>query len=158
SFRTLSNLDDIIKAMTTIGLGEAELMSNHAEAALGAPGQQGPPRGAGGPPGGAGGGRPQLTPEQRAAFQEQQQQRAEELRKWRAGVSIDRFKDVRQKFDDAGIAIGLLCFNMPQSITDDEIDYGFQMAKVLGVKSISSTTQVSVAKRIAPFADKHKIM
>jgi sugar phosphate isomerase/epimerase len=167
SFRTLSTLDEIIKAMTTIGLGEAELMSNHAEAELGAP-VQGPPRGAGapgagpggpgGPPGGPGGGRPAMTPEQRTAFQEAQKARAEELRKWRAGISIDRFKEVRKKFDDAGITIALLCFNMPQSITDDEIDYGFQMAKALGVKAISSTTQVSVAKRVAPFADKHKIM
>jgi len=152
SFRTLSNLDDILKAMTTIGLGEAELMSNHAEAAIGAPSTQGPPRGAGGTP------PSQMTPEQRAAFQEQQKARAEELRKWRTGVSMDRFKEVRKKFDDAGIAIGLLCFNMTPSITDDEIDYGFQMAKALGVKAISSTTQVSVAKRVAPFADKHKIM
>jgi sugar phosphate isomerase/epimerase len=166
SFRTLSTLDDILKAMTTIGLGEAELMSNHAESALGAPAQPGPPRGAGGPagappggPGGAPGGqRPQMTPEQRAAFQEAQKAHAEELRKWRASIAIDRFKDVRKKFDDAGIAIGLLCFNMTQSITDDEIDYGFQMAKALGVKAMSSTTQVSVAKRVAPFADKHKIM
>ena len=31
------------------------------------------------------------------------------------------------------------------------------MAKALGVKAMSSTTQVSVAKRVAPFADKHKI-
>jgi sugar phosphate isomerase/epimerase len=168
SFRTLTTLDEIITAMKTIGLGEAELMSNHAEAALGAP-VQGPPRGAGGPAGpggpggpppgaGPGGGRPQMTPEQRAAFQEAQKARAEELRKWRAGISIDRFKEVRKKFEDAGITLGLLCFNMTQSITDDEIDYGFQMAKALGVKAISSTTQVSVAKRVAPFADKHKIM
>src|SRR5262249_17151542 len=73
-------------------------------------------------------------------------------------ISIDRFKEVKKKFDDAGITIALLCFNMPQSITDDEIDYAFQMAKALGVQAISSTTQVSVSKRVAPFADKHKMM
>ena len=95
-----------------------------------------------------------MTPEQRAA----QQARAEELRKWRLALSIDRFKDVRKKFDDAGISLRLLCFNMTQSITDDEIDYAFQMANALGVRAISSTTQVTVSKRIAPFADKHQIM
>jgi sugar phosphate isomerase/epimerase len=156
SFRTLSTLDDIIKAMTQIGIGEAELMSNHAEAALGAPAQGPPPRRPGAA--GAGGGRPQMTPEQRAAFQEAQKARAEELRKWRLSTSTSRFKDVRKKFDDAGITVALLCFNMPQSITDDEIEYGFQMAEALGVKAISSTTQVSVSKRVAPFADKHRIM
>jgi sugar phosphate isomerase/epimerase len=32
------------------------------------------------------------------------------------------------------------------------------MAKALGAKAISTSTQVSVAKRVAPFADKHKMM
>ena len=40
----------------------------------------------------------------------------------------------------------------------DEIEYAFTMAKALGVKAISTSTQVSVAKRVAPFADKHKMM
>jgi sugar phosphate isomerase/epimerase len=159
SFRTLPNLDDILKALVQSGIGEVELMSNHAESALGAPSTQPPGMGrgpgAGGPPAGPPPGpRPPMTPEQRAA----QQARVEALRKWRSEVSIDRFKDVRKKFDDAGIAVRLLCFNMTQSITDDEIDYAFQMAKALGVQAISSTTQVSVSKRVAPFADKHKMM
>jgi sugar phosphate isomerase/epimerase len=158
SFRGLSKLDDVLTAMTTIGLGEAELMSNHAEGAIGAPTPQGPPRGAGGPPGAGPGGPGQMTPEQRAAFREEQQKRAEELRKWRLSAPMDRFKEVRKTFDDAGITLALLCFNMNQSTTDDEIEYGFQMAKALGVKAMTTSTQVAVAKRIAPFADKHKIM
>jgi sugar phosphate isomerase/epimerase len=164
SFRTLPNLDDIIKALVQSGVGEVELMSNHAESALGAPSTM-PPRPPGAAPGGppaagaapAGpppGPRPPMTPEQRAA----QQARAEELRKWRLSLSMDRFKEVRKKFDDAGIQVRLLCFNMTQSITDDEIDYAFQMAKALGVQAMSSTTQVTVSKRVAPFADKHKLM
>ncbi|TAK11665.1 MAG: sugar phosphate isomerase/epimerase, partial [Acidobacteria bacterium] len=40
---------------------------------------------------------------------------------------------------------------------DEEIDYAFRMAKWLEVKAITSSTQVSVAKRIAPFADKYKM-
>ena len=32
------------------------------------------------------------------------------------------------------------------------------MAKGLGVKAISTSTQVSTAKRVAPFADKHQLM
>ena len=71
---------------------------------------------------------------------------------------MDRFKDVKKKFDDAGIDLRLLCFNMNEAITDDEIEYAFQMAKTLGVKAISSSTQVTVARRVAPFADKHKMM
>src|SRR5580765_4741923 len=59
SFRTIANAEDIIKAYQTIGLGEMELMSNHAEALAGAPG------GAGGGGGRRGRGAP--TPEEQAA-------------------------------------------------------------------------------------------
>jgi sugar phosphate isomerase/epimerase len=44
------------------------------------------------------------------------------------------------------------------SAPDDEIEYAFQMAKALGVKAISSSSTVSFAKRVAPFAEKHKMM
>src|SRR5882762_4429573 len=56
SFRTIPSADEIIKAYQTIGLGEMELMSNHAEALAGAP------SGRGGGPGGLGGGRPAGAP------------------------------------------------------------------------------------------------
>src|SRR5688572_18180957 len=41
SFRSMPNVDDIIKALVQIGIGEVELMSNHAEAAAGAPSGRG---------------------------------------------------------------------------------------------------------------------
>jgi sugar phosphate isomerase/epimerase len=150
SFRTLPNTEEIIKAMTTIGLGSVELMSNHAEALAGAPAQ--------GRGGGGGRGRGEMTPEQKLEAQKATQARAEELRKWRGSISPDTFKAVRKTFEDAGIDIKLLCFNMNRSTTDDEIEYAFQMAKALGADAISTSTQVSVAKRVAPFADKHRMM
>src|SRR6476469_940823 len=89
SFNRIASPDPeaIIKAYVEIGLGEAELMSNHCEALAGAPampafgrgpgGRGGAGRPAGGPPPaagapaaapqkGRGGGRAQLTPEQQA--------------------------------------------------------------------------------------------
>jgi sugar phosphate isomerase/epimerase len=127
SFRSISDPEAIIKAMAQIGLTEAELMSNHAEALAGAPAPQ-----RGGP--------------------------QEELRKWRTSVSMEKFKAVAKKFKAAGIDVRLLCYNMSRNIADDEIEYAFSMAKALGVKAISTSTQVSVAKRVAPFADKHKLL
>src|SRR3954467_5415255 len=53
SFRTIPSADDIIKAYVSIGLGEMELMSNHAEMLAGAPVPAAPAgrgRGAGAPP------------------------------------------------------------------------------------------------------------
>jgi sugar phosphate isomerase/epimerase len=160
SFRETNDLDAIIKMMVRIGLGEAELMSNHAEAAAGAPSPAAsaparpatPPAPAPSAP--RRGPRPPMTDEQIAAARA----RNADLRQWRLSVSMDKFKDVRKKFDTAGIQLQLLCFNMSEAITDDEIEYAFQMAKALAVKAISCSTQVSMAKRIAPFADKHKMM
>lgn len=84
--------------------------------------------------------------------------RAEELRKWRLSVSMDKFKAVRKKFNSVGIHVGLLCYNMNDRMTDDDVEYGFTIAKALGVKGISSSTTVSMSKRIAPLADKHKML
>jgi sugar phosphate isomerase/epimerase len=151
SFRTVTNPDDIIAAYKTIGLSEAELMSNHAEALAGAP--SGPAFG-----GGRGRGQ-QMTEEQRAAAEKARLERAEQMKQWRTSVSMDKFKDVRKKFNDAGVDVRLLCYNMNVNSTkDDEIEYAFQLAKALGVKAISTSTQVSMAKRLAPFADKHQLM
>jgi sugar phosphate isomerase/epimerase len=122
-------------------------------------------RGAGGATGRAGAGagpaaarpaRPPMTEEQIATARANP--RAQELLKWRKSVSMDKFKEVRKKTNNAGIAINTLCFNMTEAITDDEMDYAFVMAKALGAKAISTSTQVTVAKRIAPFAEKHKML
>src|SRR5258706_15083254 len=78
SFRTIPDLDDVIKAMVQIGLGEAELMSDHAEGFAGAPRPQRPPRG---PP--PEGGRRQMAPEQREPSQPAARTRGEEVRKRR---------------------------------------------------------------------------
>jgi sugar phosphate isomerase/epimerase len=41
---------------------------------------------------------------------------------------------------------------------DEDIEYGFTMAKGLGVKGITTSTTLTMAKRIAPVADKHKLL
>jgi len=172
SFRSMP-ANEIIPAMVKLGLSEVELMSNHCEALAGAPqatGVGGLGRGSGGQGGQAaggqgasvagqqggqrGGGRSQASPEQ----QEAQRQQQEALRKWRMATSPDSFKAVKKKFNDVGIDLQILCFNQRMTATDDEIEYAFQMAKALGVKAISSSSTVSFAKRVAPFAEKHKIM
>lgn len=151
SFRTIPDAEEIIKAYQKLGLSEVELMSNHAEALAGAPASAFAT--------GGGGRRGEQTPEQREAARKAAQARAEELRKWRSAVSMDKFKDVRKKWNDAGVDVRLLTFNMNVNSTKDEdIEYAFQMAKALGVKAITTSTQVSMAKRVAPFADKHKLM
>ena len=147
SFRAMP-ADAIIPAYVKIGLREMEIMSNHAEALAGMP--------AAGRGGGGGGGRrgEPATPEQIAAREAAQKA----TRDWRASATEATFKPVRKMIEDAGIDLRLLCYNMNvQRTTDADIEYGFMMAKALGVDGITTSTQVSMAKRLAPFADKHKI-
>jgi sugar phosphate isomerase/epimerase len=145
SFRTISNAEDIVKAYQTIGLGEMELMANHAEALAGAP--AGPSQG--------GRGRGSMTPEEQAT----RDAAAKALHDWRMAASAATFAPVRKKIEDAGIDLRLLCYNMNvRNTKDDEIKYAFMLARWLGVKAISTSTQVSMAKRLAPFADKHKML
>ncbi len=80
------------------------------------------------------------------------------MRKWRLESSLDHFRSVRKKFDAAGITIFAYCYNMNASFTDAEIDRGFEMTKALGTDIMTTSTQMDVAKRIAPLADKHKIV
>jgi sugar phosphate isomerase/epimerase len=54
--------------------------------------------------------------------------------------------------------VALLCYNMSDNMKDEDIEYGFAMAKGLGAKAMSTSTTLTMAKRIAPIADKHKIM
>jgi sugar phosphate isomerase/epimerase len=147
SFNTIASPDPqaIINAYVEIGLGEAELMSNHCESLAGAPAM---------PNFGRGGGRAQLTPEQ----QEERKAAQEKLVQWRAATGAGTWKAVRGKFNDAGVEVALLCYNMSDSMKDEDIEYGFAMAQGLGVKAISTSTTLTMAKRIAPIADKHKLM
>jgi sugar phosphate isomerase/epimerase len=153
SFRALP-VEDVLKAYTTIGIGEMELMSNHAEALAGAPSGRG---------GGGRRGQP-MTPEEQAA----RDAAVKALADFRKNATEATFKPVRRRINDLGVELKLLCYNMSDlrtlpdgrsaGTTDDEIEYAFMMAKWLGVGAISTSTQVSMARRIAPFAEKHKMM
>ena len=81
----------------------------------------------------------------------------EELRKWRLSTPADHYKAVRKRFDDAGISLFAYTVNFRGDYTDEEFDKAFEAAKALGVNLIASSTQLSVAKRLVPFAEKHKI-
>jgi len=148
SFNRIASPDPqaIVRAYVEIGLGEVELMSNHCEALAGAPEMPAAGR--------SGGGRAQPTPEQQA----ERQAAAEKLVQWRASANAQTWTAVRKKFNDVGVDVALLCYNMQDSMKDQDIEYGFSMAKGLGVKAMTTSTTLTMAKRIAPIADKHKLM
>ena len=80
----------------------------------------------------------------------------EKLRQWRLSVPLDYFAGIAAKFRQAGVK--LFCYNLSfdDSFTDEEINRGFEMAKALGTNIITASSTLSVAKRLAPFAENHR--
>jgi sugar phosphate isomerase/epimerase len=81
----------------------------------------------------------------------------DELKKWRTTVSMDVFKDVRKKFDDAGILLYAYNYSFRDEFSDEEIQRGFDMAHALGVSRITASSTVSCAHQVDPFAAKAKV-
>ncbi len=81
----------------------------------------------------------------------------EDLRAWRLTTPLDHFAGIRQKFDAAGLKIFGFNYSFNPSFTDEEIDRGFEMARALGAEIITASTTLPVAKRVVPFAEKHKM-
>lgn len=81
----------------------------------------------------------------------------EALREWRLTKAVDECKTIREKFHNAGVDIYAFNYSFNDSYTDEEIDRGFQMAKALGAKCITSSAVLSVVKRVDVYAKKYKM-
>ncbi|CAL1516799.1 TIM barrel protein [Chitinophaga sp. MM2321] len=81
---------------------------------------------------------------------------AKTLRDWRVGISMDKFKEIRKMFDEKGVRITALKLG-EKNWSDEEIDYAFNVCRVLGAKGITMEISEEVAQRIAPFANKHNL-
>ena len=94
-----------------------------------------------------------VEPRQQARGKEAQ----EALRKWRESASMGQFKEVAAKFKKAGIKLFAYTYAFREQLSEKEIEHAFLAAKALGVKYITSSSNVSMAKRIVPYAEKYKI-
>ncbi len=81
----------------------------------------------------------------------------DELRKWRLTTPLSQFTDIGNKFKTAGIDLYAFNYSFRDDSTEAEIERGFQMARALGAKCITSSAQVSVAKRVDVYAKKYKL-
>lgn len=80
---------------------------------------------------------------------------------WRATVSMDKFIEVRKKFDAAGIKIYAFKPNaFGPNNTDEEVSYGMRVAKVLGAKSVTLElpNDPMQSKRLGALGEKHKML
>ena len=172
-----ADAESLLKDMIELGINACELQSPPAEQFAGAPAQggrggqgqgRGPVAAPGGGPGGAGqaggpgrgrgqgGGRTPLTPEQQAA----QQKAAQEMKQWRLAVSMDKFKALRKMYEDAGVSIYAFKLGLTLTMSDDEYQYTFNVAKALGCNHLTMElpTDGSLTKRVGEFAAKEKMM
>jgi sugar phosphate isomerase/epimerase len=150
SYRSMpdQSAEATLRYVVESGISQIELMSGPAESFAGAP------QGGRGGGGGRGRGGEPPTPEQQAV----QRESAERLRKWRTSVSMDRFKQLRRMYDDAGVKIYAWKALNP-NMSDEEFEYVFNVAETLGCThtTLELPTDVAQLKRIGAFGEKRKI-
>ncbi len=131
-------VDVILASMKTCGLDECELWSPQIEAADAQMRRAAPP------------GSGTVTPAER-------QQAREALRAWRVRTGADYYEGVRRRFAAAGMSVFAYNLSFNESFTDEEITRGFEAARALGAEVITASTTLSMAKRLVPFAERHRI-
>ena len=82
----------------------------------------------------------------------------EEVRRWRIETPLNHFEGIRKKFDAAGIVVRALNYSFNDSFSEPEIARGFDIARALGAEFITASSTLSAAKRVAPFAEKQKMV
>jgi sugar phosphate isomerase/epimerase len=167
SYNTLPRqglLDVIVKSMTDDGIGDCLLFAPSTEPVEladkarpargggggfggGGGGAQG--RGAAGASGRGGGGRTPMSPEQAAAV--------EALHQWHLTVPLDYYSGIRKKFTDAGLQINSYDASLGANTSDEDLNRACEATKTLGAHFMMVAVPKSVAKRLAPIAEKHGI-
>src|ERR1043166_7716846 len=128
---SINTAEETLKALLEDGLSEVELMDGPIRSYAGI-------RGGGRRKGPGGNAEPEAAPTDA--------QREAQLAKCR---------ELRKMYNDAGVNIHL--HKLPFGQSNEEIEFNFQVAKALGCVGTTTERSDEVAKKLAPFADKHKI-
>jgi sugar phosphate isomerase/epimerase len=123
----IESAGDTLKALIEDGLSEVELMDGPIRSFAGMGGDARK---------GAGKGSARPTDAQRQA-------------------QLDRCKALRKMYNDAGVNIHAHKIRFGPS--DEDIDFNFDVARALGCTAITLERSEPMAKRLAPFAEKHKV-
>lgn len=150
SFGTGNNIsaEDLLARVLEVGFGALELRAQPVEHFLGSPTVRAAANAAKAP-NAASAARPAApTAEQKAA-----------IRSWRLSAPSSKVKDFRQMYEKAGVAIDILKVDDLYAMSDEEVDFFFQMARDLGARAVSAELPETRGdtQRIGAFADKHKI-
>jgi len=82
----------------------------------------------------------------------------EALTKWRLAAPMDKAKEFRKKYNDAGVLIEIMKVDGIFAYSDAALDYVFNLAKAVGARAISTEIAEDGPKRVGEFADKHQLM
>jgi sugar phosphate isomerase/epimerase len=146
SWRSMpSTIPDVIEYCNQSGISSLELMGNVAEEYAGLP--SGPPNLKKGE---------NITDEQRTEHKKATDIVRGKQKEWRISNSLAKYKEMRKMFDKAGIKIHIVKFS-PANWSDEEIDYAFKSAKILGAKGVTNEIGTEACKRLGPFAEKHNM-
>ena len=126
--------DDILKNCIQLGISGVELRTQPVETFLGA--------------------------QANLVFPRKGEDVAKEIADWRKSVSVDRAKEFRKNYNDAGVLIEIVKVDGIFKMTDAELDYAFNLAKALGGRAISTeiSRKENELQRVGSFADKHQMM
>jgi len=150
SFGTGNNIsaEDLLARVLEVGFGALELRAQPVEHFLGSPTVRAAADAAKAP---------NAAPAARPAAPTAEQKAA--IRSWRLSAPSSKVKDFRQMYEKAGVAIDILKVDDLYAMSDEEVDFFFQMARDLGARAVSAELPETRGdtKRIGAFADKHKI-
>jgi sugar phosphate isomerase/epimerase len=152
SFRSMldQSAEATLRYVVDSGISAIELMGDPAEAFAGRPSS--------GRGGGRGGRGATQTPEQQAEQRAAQQAAQAALKTWRLSVSMDKYKALRQMYNDAGVSIYAVKMLSP-NMSDEEFDYVFNVAEALGCThtTLELPSDEAQLRRVGDFANKRKI-
>jgi len=95
-----------------------------------------------------------LTEQERAEMKEAARAAREKQKEWRLNLPMQKYVDVRKMYNDAGVDIHIAKF-APSGWSDEEIDYAYKAANVLGAYGITDEASVEACKRLGKFAEKY---
>lgn len=146
SFRDLpGDAAKVLEYLLDCGLDTVELMGDAAEDYAGAPPY--PPH-----PSGTAADKAAM-----AAFEAESARIGAARSQWRKSAPMARYRALRRLYDDAGVKIDILKLG-DAGWPDADIDYAYETARVLGARGISFEAEDQAARRMAPFADKHRLL
>jgi sugar phosphate isomerase/epimerase len=145
SWRSMpSTPQDIISYCEQTGISSIELMGNVAEEYAGAPKGLAWPQNF-----------REMSDEEKEAFFQKREEVNRQISEWRTtSASAGKYAELKQMFDDAGIAIHIVKFS-PADWTDEEVDYAFESARILGASGVSNEIGHEACQRLGTFAEKH---